>query len=88
MVLLRSALLDPERAISETFPKERLAVTYPNIEIKILICHGFDIEAYRRYCGDDLSYLDTHPSVSSELRFGYSCHTLSLYSKVVFPALS
>ena len=88
MVLLRSALLDPEGTISETFPKGRLAVSYPNIEVKILICYGLDIEAYRWYCGDDLSYLDTQPSVSSELRFGYSCHTLSLYNKVVFPALS
>ena len=63
-------------------------MAYPNIEIEILIRHGLDVEAYRWYCGDDFSYLDTQPSASSDLRFGYSCNTLSLYNKVVFPALS
>jgi hypothetical protein len=33
---------------------------YPDIEVEIFVCYGFDIEAYRWYCGDyfaDLCYV-------------------------------
>jgi hypothetical protein len=26
--------------------------TYPDVEVEVLVCYGFDVEAYCRYCGD------------------------------------
>lgn len=30
---------------------------YPDVEIEVFVCDGFDVEAYSRYCGDDLANL-------------------------------
>lgn len=72
--------------------------TYPDIEVKVLICDRFDVEPNRRYRGDDLANLWTRAVSPANLKTlkrapepnhpGVRYLTLSLYSKVVFPALS
>lgn len=37
--------------------EDRKRETYPDVEIKVLVCHGFDVEAYCWYCGDYLADL-------------------------------
>lgn len=70
--------------------------TYPNVEIKILVCDAFDIKPYRWYRRDYFSNLlsvSTPSSYHSSSIIPHSsgnwkCHTFNLYSNVVFPALS
>jgi hypothetical protein len=61
--------------------RSELGRTYPDIEIEVLICDRFDVETNCRYRSDDLTDLWAQGVSPRYL-------TLSLYSKVVFPALS
>jgi hypothetical protein len=70
--------------------------TYPNVEIKILVCDAFDIKPYCWYRRDDFSNLLSFSIPSSyhsssiipHISGNWKWHTFNLYSNVVFPALS
>lgn len=45
---------------------ENFLSPYPDIEIEIFICHGFDVKADGRNGGDDFTDLDTRVVSTSE----------------------
>ena len=59
---------------------------YPDVKVQVFVSNRFHIETDGRYGGDnfsDLGKIDQHSVLESKGR-----QTLSLYRRVVFPALS
>lgn len=61
---------------------------YPDVKVQVFVSNRFHIETDGRYGGDnfsDLGRIDQHSVFESK---GSPTPTLSLYRRVVFPALS
>lgn len=66
--------------------KSRGGCRYPDVKVQVFVSNGFHIETDGRYGGDNFSDLDKinqHYVLVSK-----GPQTLSLYRRVVFPALS
>ncbi len=66
--------------------KEPGRCRYPDVKVQVFVSNRFHIETDGRYGGDnfsDLGKIDQHSVLESK-----GSQTLSLYRRVVFPALS
>jgi ribosomal protein S12 len=61
---------------------------YPNVKVEVLVCDRLDVKAYRGYRGHNLADLDEVLVQQGQACLRERLPTFSLYSNVVFPALS